>query len=140
MSLVVDIANAIVQSLNEGIFSRPFTAVRVYRPSFALEELKDLHVTVVPKTLTSQASDRVTSQQDVEIDIAIQQQAGDDQAIDDLMGLVEEIADYFRQNRQLPGVGAWWVKTENNPIYAPDQLQQLHVFTSLLTVTFRTLR
>jgi len=51
MSVIVDIADAVVTELNapgEPGFSMPFTAERLYRPDFELPEMKYLHVSVVP--------------------------------------------------------------------------------------------
>ena len=72
------------------------------------------------------------------IDIAVQKKftADTPEVLDPLMDLVQQISDYF-QMRPLPGVGALWVKTENKPIYAPEHMQELRQFTSVLTLTYR---
>ena len=49
MALVTDVADAVVAELNATAFSQPLEAKRSYLPQFDLAEMKDLHVTVVPK-------------------------------------------------------------------------------------------
>jgi len=54
-----------------------------------------------------------------------------------LCGLMDQIAAYLRR-RPLAGVpGATWVRTLNDPVYAPEHLAQQRVFTSVLTVMYR---
>ena len=141
MSLMTDIAAAVVAELNGETFSMPFTAVRYYLPVFELPEMKDLHVSVVPSAIKTELIDRQASTYDCKIDIAVQKRVDPDDvaAIDDLMGLVEEIAAFFhgRPLESMPEVTA--VATENEPVYAPDHLDRLRQFTSVLTITFRTI-
>ena len=145
MATVVEITDAIVAVLNNHSFSQPFTARRCYVPAFDLKEMKNLHVTVVPRGVELSTVSRSMIQHDVQIDVAVQRKlpapadpAGDQAFIDTLMGLVQEIADVLR------AVGyfgeAQWVKSENKPIYSPEHLEQLRQFTSVLTLTLRTLR
>jgi hypothetical protein len=60
--------------------------------------------------------------------------------VDPLMDLTEQIADFFRLRRldNLPAAG--WVSTHHDPIYAPDHMDELRVFTSVITLSFRTIR
>jgi len=139
MSLATDIADAVVAELNTGAFSQAFTARRMYLPAFDLKDMKTLHVTVVPRAIDSQVASRSTIQQDVQVDVAVQRMVESDAEIDALLLLVEEIGDRFR-NRMLAGLNAVWVRMENNPIYSPEHLDQLHQFTSVLTLTFRVTR
>jgi hypothetical protein len=141
MSVVVDIADKVVEELNAGSFSQPFTAERAYLPCYALEDVKDLRVTVVPKAVDIQAATRTSNQQDIEIDVAVQQKltAADNAEIDPLLALVEELADHFRFKR-FASPDAVWIRTRNEPVYAQEHLDRFRVFTSLLTLTFRTFR
>lgn len=139
MALIADIADAVVDALNGQTFSQPVTAERAYRAAFDLQEMKDLHVTVVPKGLELITAGRGVAQSDVQIDIGVQKKlaTGDDAEIDELMGLVEEIAEFVRTTRQFGD--AAWVKTENSPIYSQEHLGELRQFTSVLTLTLRVL-
>ena len=72
MSVVVAIADATVEALNAGSFSQEFTARRYYQPVFALPEMQELHVSVVPKSLEIFAGARHQNQHDYAIDIGVQ--------------------------------------------------------------------
>ncbi|NLY01526.1 MAG: hypothetical protein GXY83_35995 [Rhodopirellula sp.] len=137
MALIADIADAVVAALNNQTFSQPFTAERAYRAAFDLQEMKDLHVTVVPKGQELITAGRGVAQSDVQIEIGVQKKlaTGDDAELDELMGLVQEIAEFVRTTRQFGD--AAWVKTENTPIYSQEHLGELRQFTSVLTLTLR---
>ena len=142
MSVIADIADAVVTELNAHMFSQAVAAARAYLPRYDLAEMKDLHVTVVPKGVEIDVSSRTLAQHDYSIDIAVQKRlSGDDQSdMDGLMGLVEEVADFFRQRRLAAYPNAVWARTENMPIYAPEHMEQMRQFTSVLTLTFRVIR
>ncbi len=141
MPVIITIADAVVTELNAHTFGQAFTAARAYLPRYDLADMKDLHVTVVPKGVEIDASSRTLAQHDYSIDIAVQKRVGSDPSnMDGLMGLVEEVSDFFRQRRLAQYPAAIWVRTVNVPIYAPDHLDQLRQFTSVLTLTFRVLR
>jgi len=101
--------------------------------------MADLHVTVVPKGVALERADRSREQADVRIDVAVQKKVAGDTEIDGLMALVEEIAAFVRDLR-LESCAAVWLRTENEPIYSPEHLVELGVFTSVLTVSFRVVR
>ncbi|QDU71042.1 hypothetical protein [Mucisphaera calidilacus] len=147
MSLVIDIADAVTHELNlparPGVFSKPFTAVRKLLPVYELADLVDLRVTVVPKAIESAAATRTLSQHDVSVDVGVQQKlvAQDaDQQVEDLGTLTDEIAAYLRQRRLDQADHAMWVSTVNDPVYAADHLLHQRVFTSVLSLTYRTMR
>lgn len=143
MSIIVDIADAVVTALSGHVFSQPFAARRCYVPVFDLKDMKDLHVTVVPRGLEMSTANRSLLQDDVQIDVAVQKKlptdaSSDQAAIDALMAMVQEIADFVRSTGRFGD--ALWVKTENKPIYSPEHLEQLRQFTSVLTLTLRDMR
>jgi hypothetical protein len=139
MAQITDIADAVVVALNGQTFSQPFTAARAYRAAFDLQEMKDLHVTVVPKGMELVTAGRGVAQSDLQIDIGVQKKlaTGNDAEIDALMDLVQEIAEFIRATRQFGE--AVWVKTENTPIYSQEHLGELRQFTSVLTLTLRVM-
>lgn len=143
MARIIDIADAIVAELNAapaGSFGPAFTAVRRVLPAFELSELAELRVTVVPKALEISGAMRSASQFDCQVDIGVQQKLGKDldTEVAALCGLVEQIAAYLRR-RPLTGAPlAAWVRTQNDPVYAPDHLAQQRTFTSVLNVTYRS--
>jgi len=146
MSTITAIADAVVAELNgvaAGTFSQPFVARRLYVPNFDLKDMKDLHVSVVPRGVELSTASRSLLQHDVQIDVAVQKKlpadTSNDQAVtDELMGLVQEIADFLRNVGHFGD--AQWVKTENKPVYSSEHLEQLRQFSSVLILTLRMLR
>ena len=137
--MIADLADLLVAALNAETFSESFTAERRAIPRFNLEELKDLTVTVVPRTLETTMLTRKHDMHQIALDIAVQKkvESDDNDELDSLLNLVQEIADAV--NRTDLG-GAKWIKTENDPIYAPDHLHEKRVFTSVLTLTYSVVR
>jgi len=146
MAVLADISDAAVAALNGHTFGQPFTAVRSYRPVYTREEMKDLHVTVVPGGYAMENLGRGQVQEDYTVEIAVQQapETTDNVALDPLVGLVEEIRDFFLANRRLaamPSViclkAAFAAGSDRG--YAPEHLDQLQQFTSVLALTFRVM-
>jgi len=142
MSVILDIADAVVADLNAGSFSLPFTASRAYIPRFDLPELAALRVTVVPKGLAIATASRADHQHDYRINVGVQQKFEQEDAaeLDPLMELVEEIADLFRGAALETEPQAVCVAVENGPIYAQEHMREKRLFTSILTLTFRAWR
>lgn len=144
MSIVIDIADAVTAQLNapDSPLAGLATARRVYRPSFDLPAMKNLQVSVVPRGVEMTGATRTLTRMDVEIDIGVQHKPPtlDDAALDGLMTLTAAIADHLRGRALTQAPAAAWVATANRPIYAPEHLEQLRQFTSVLTVTYRLLR
>ena len=143
MALIIDIADAVAAELNAapaGTFVPAFTAVRRVLPAFELSELSELRVSVVPKGVDISGAMRSACLIDCRIDIGVQQELGGDldAEVAAFCGLVESIAAYLRR-RPLAGAPlAAWVRTQNDPVYAPDHLAQQRTFTSVLTITYRS--
>ncbi len=78
MCMITEVADAVVATLNTGSFSRPFTARRCYLPLLELPELKDLHVSVVPRGVTIANIGREVNQHEVQIDVAVQKRVGEE--------------------------------------------------------------
>jgi hypothetical protein len=141
MAVIIDIADAVVATLNAGTFSQAFTAERHYLPRFELPDLATLRVSVVPKGITSQALDRKRDQNDYRIDVAVQHKAGIDLAtFDALMNLVEEIGDYLQATPLVGYPQARVFDMVNEPIYAPEHIDEFRAFTSVMTFTYRVWR
>lgn len=137
MAIIVDIAEEIKEDLNVTTFADPFEATRAYVPQFELEEMEDLHVTVVPKVVEDVIEARNKQRREYEIDIAVQLRLIDEAigTIDKRMELVEEITNHLRNRTFLDGA-AQWVKTRNEPIYDPEHINELSQFTSIITLTY----
>ena len=142
MSTLIAVADAVVASLNAGTFGQPFTAERKYQPAFNLADLDTLRVSVVPKSVSITTAARDTSYFDCAIDVGVQKKVDPDDPteLDALMNLVEEIADHLRMQRLDDLPEAAWLSIENDPVFAPEHLDQQRTFTSVLTVTYRLRR
>jgi len=135
MALVIDIADAVVAELNAapaGTFDPAFT--------FDLAELAELKVTVVPKAVEISGSTRSVGQFDCQIDIGVQKKLGKDLDTETagLCGLVDAIAAYLRRRPLAATPHAVWLRSRNDPVYAPEHLADQRAFTSVLTVTYRS--
>ena len=141
MSTIIKIADAVRGELNRGSWREEFVAERCYRPVYDLKDMKDVHVSVVPRAVTETIQSRSRTQGDYTVDVAVQKKVADDEKTDGLMKLVEEIARHFRFRRLklLGGDEAVWIGTVNAPIYVPEHLAELGQFTSVLSLTFRAL-
>jgi len=133
------LAEAVVADLNNEAFSLDFVARRLYRPRFEPADLKTLQVSVVPRSLVIEAASRAEDSQEYRIDVAVQQKLDTETAeeMDPLLGLVEEIARYFRLRRPAAMPSALCVKVANEPVYAVEHLNELRCFTSIITLSFR---
>lgn len=141
-STIIAVADAIVAKLQAGTFSQPCEIARGYRPVVELPDLATAKVTVVPKSLSISAATRTDGFYDCAIDVGVQRKVNpDDPAeLDALMTLVEEIGDHLRGQRLDGFAAAVWLALENEPVFAPEHLEQHRQFTSVLTVTYRVRR
>jgi hypothetical protein len=141
MATIIEIADAVVAELNGATFSQPVSAARHYAPKFDIGEMGALHVSVVPRGLTSTSLDRSRDAFEYQVDVAVQQKV--DQAtppLDALMTLVEEIANHFRTGAIVSFPGARCTDVKNEPVFLPEHLMELGQFTSVLTLTFKVWR
>jgi len=138
----LNVADAVVAELNASQLSLPVRAVRLYLPYFDLQEMKELHVSVVPRELHVRGLDRHRNSYDALIDLAVQKKfaEGSNQEIDPLVSFVEEIGDLFRLKRLASCPGAVWVATDHRVLYSQEHWDQMNQFTSLLTLSFRVAR
>jgi len=143
VSTITAIADAVAAHINAGTYSRPVIAERLYQPAFTLEDLKDLRVSVVPRTVGISAASRDSSIVECVIDVGVQQKLpseNEEVEIDALLDLAEEIADRLRLTR-LPGAPeAAWAGIAHEPVVSSESLEQHRVFTSVLSVTYRVRR
>ena len=143
MSTLTRIADAVTAELNATSFSRPFTAVRLYRPHRDLIELDTLHVSVVPHNVAVEVDNRDEDahQHDYQVEIGVQQHIASEASadVDPLMDLMEELTDYWR-GRVLDDSDAVCVELEQPAPYFKPHLAEMLVFTSVLTLTFRLRR
>ena len=135
-SQLIIIADSVRDQLNATAFSQAFVAIRHYEPTYDLHAMPDLHVSVVPRAVSSKSLDRSRDSFDYEIDIAVQKKTESTLSnLDALMELVEEIADHLRLNGLATYPAAHCVQVSHQPIYSSDHLHEFRVFTSVLSAT-----
>jgi hypothetical protein len=142
MPLITQVAEAVAAELSAATFSQPIAVTRAYLPRVELADLKTLRVTVVPSGVIVATASRNQTLRDVAINVAVQKKLAHEQNadLDPLLTLAEEIAEHFPEKRLDSFPNAAWVKTEFKPIYAPEHIEQLRTFTSVLTLTFRVIQ
>ena len=137
MSTVATLADAVVAELQAPPLG--LAAERSDLPRRELGQLAELAITVVPKAREVRMIGRHVRQQDVQIDIAVQKRvpADDLPASDDLKALAEQVGEHFLSR----AVGDGYVMAiAHDPIYAVEHLEQMQVFTSVVTLTIRLLQ
>jgi len=142
VSTIIDVADAVTASLNAGSFNLAFEATRQYQPVFELQDLQTLQVSVVPKSIAITTASRDRGFFDCRVDIGIQKKVDPDEPaeLDSLMVLVEQIVDHLRMERLAAMPAAAWVEITNEPVFAPEHLEQWRQFTSVLTIAYRVWR
>lgn len=143
MKLAATMADAVVARLVGGAYSQAFTPVRRHQPVVTLDSLATLTVSVVPKSVEIVKGTRAKDYYTIAVDVAVQQKVNVDipSTLDDLMQVVEEIVNRLKfQALADPMADAQPLGITNAPIYDPKHLQEMRVFTSLVTVTYRVLR
>jgi len=142
MSTVINVADAVVASLNGASFSLPVTAERKYVPAVDLADLADLHVTVVPRAVAITTATRDSSYFDCTVDVGIQKKVNPDDLgeLDALVNLTQEIVDHLRLRRLDSYPGAAWMSITHEPVFAPEHLDQERAFTAVVSVTYRVRR
>ena len=139
--LLLQVAEAVTYEINLGSYSQSVTAVRFYQPRFNLADMDTLHVSVVPRSITEKQLSRALVSYDCGIDVGIQQRSPMDQpTLDALTKLVAEIADRLRSNPLTAMPDARLMALNNEPVFAPDHLDELRQFTSVLSATYRVWR
>jgi len=143
MSTITAIADAVAAHINAGTFSQPVNAMRMYQPAFTLADLADLHISVVPRTVSIAAASRDSSTFECVVDVGVQKKlpAEDEQAaIDGMLDLVEELTDHLRLKRLPDAPEAAWAGIAHEPVVSSESLEQHRVFTSVLSITYRVRR
>jgi hypothetical protein len=138
-SPIIALANLVTDDLNAA--SLGFTAVRAYLPVLPQDELDSLRVFVIPKAESLEASSRRTSQADRQIDIGLIKKltVGPDDSFDNAqLDALGDTVQAVKERLQFRPLGNFtWIKTENDPIWVAEHLDQHRQFTSVITVTYR---
>jgi hypothetical protein len=139
--LLLLVADGVTAELNLGAYTIPIQAVRYYQPKFNLSEMSELKVSVVPKSISDKPLTRSLNTYDCKVDIGIQQRCEiTHPMLDALTNLVYEIAHRLRTVPLSTLPDARFVGLDNEPVFAPEHLDELRQFTSVLTATYRLWR
>lgn len=139
-SPIATIADAVATALNgAGTFALPFSAVRIYRPEFNLEDMGTLHVTVIPGNVVRRQIARRLVERLYSVGVLVQRKvtAETNEEIDPLIEVADQIAEYIGPGELANSGGAEWVETEHEPIYDPDHMKEMKLFTNPVIFTFR---
>jgi len=115
----------------------------MFQPAFTLDDLKELRVSVVPRTSGITTASRDSSLFECVVDVGVQKKLsaeGADAEIEALLDLVEEITDHLRLKRLPDAPEAAWAGIAHEPVVSSESLEQHRVFTSVLSVTYRVRR
>lgn len=145
----LELANSVVQTLNDATWSISFIAKRKYIPRFTLKELEaSPMIAVVPKNRASEIGNG-TTQRDFQIDIGVFRYCGgvgvDEDARDaicDVMVEFVETIESFWMKKEITIDDQWYIVTgaDATPIYDRDMLNESSVFGSVLTLTMESVR
>lgn len=142
---IVTLADAVVLSLNQGHFSRPFVAARVYDPLVELEGLRTLKVLVAPRAEQTTLETRESLEESIQVDVAIAASLDGDpdalsdrEACDALAALASEIKEHLFEAGGLANCA--WQSCQRSVLWDPERLREMHVFISLQTHTYRRSR
>ena len=137
----IQISDALVAALNGGSFSsKQFIAKRSVLPLFELKDLSDLQVTVIPRNVEISILSRDKQMYEHTIDIAIQKKVDKpiEVEFDSLILFVFELAQAIG-GYDLRSICAVYSGIDIKPLYSLDDLAQDGVFTSVLSVKYKTL-
>lgn len=140
-----DIADALAAALNAE-FADDFVAARKWRPSYKLEALHALRVSVSPRSRQSSLLTRGADQHLHTIDVTFQKQveggtdAEQEADIDTLTDLVERVADHMARLTLSPGGRPFERAVTIDPVCAVNDVEEDLVFTSVVTAQYREAR
>lgn len=145
MTSFATIAEAVKTALAGQDFSQEFTPRRTYLPQVAaLEDLDTLHVFIVPVERRLERETRRDNREDIDVQVAILQRIveGHDEAAhlarcDALAALAEEVIDFLSGQEM---AGHQWQDTTHTLTHSIEQLDELGVFGSYITLTYRGTR
>jgi hypothetical protein len=112
----------------------------MFAPNFKAQDLRTLHVTVVPQSLADENISRDRIARTVKVDIGIQKKldSATTEEIDALVRLAEEVITFFRLKGLADGK-CICTKMEIPAVFVPEHIHESRIFTSVITLIFRVL-
>jgi hypothetical protein len=143
-AVIIAITAAVVEALNDATLSQPFVAVRDYAATFKLDAMAELHVTVIPAAVASDALDRESDEDTVKISIGVQQKLDpfDAAHADPLVFLCEEIRLLFRRSILDYGgeTPATCTDVVIDPVFDVKHARQMKLFMCPILLTYQLAR
>lgn len=152
VSVLADTAAAVLTELEETTFSLPFDPVRSYADwELKLEDAAPANAVLVDVVPVSSPDFELETRGSVvyrpQVDIVVRKRLGDESkdasgrlivlVVDELVYLVEEIAEHFACNRfELAEHQPIWQATEILSAYMPSHIRQFQQFTGVVRLTF----
>ncbi len=130
MSEVLRIAEAVAAELAE------YHAVVMFFPEFELRDLDEMRVAVVPLSTEYKIVSRTAREELPKVQVGILKRCGED-GLDAMLQFVEGLGLGFLTRRL---AGAMCVCVAYNPIYSPEHLRERGQFTSVMELTFKTVK
>lgn len=139
---LTNIAEAVKDELEAATLSKTFACERAYMPIY---DAKVAGLKVYVLTLGQQVENttRFADQFTYQVKVAIYQKAKPDDVatLDGLVAFAEEVIDLLRSKKQLTNYAeASLAGIGNEPVYDPAQLNENHVFQTVITLDYRLLR
>lgn len=141
MNRATYLAEKIKDDLND-TFSEQFQAIRAYRASYYLKELKTLKVIVMVSDMGLEVASRAGNLDKISIDVLFQKQAdpGDLTILDPLLDLAMSVSDYLRCRNYTNDAGTMvylWLGSEIVAPYDMEDLINWRVFTSVIRISYQ---
>lgn len=144
MSILKDIADALAQGLAakswQSVQATP-AVQRVNWPTYAVEDMADPVIAVVPSGDDMQRVDRTRFQHDYQVNVFVGRHTPTDADADAMLGLAEEVVDAIITHSwgeiEFPATSPMTVEIQINP---DDGLNDRNVWRAAITVTYRTFR
>ena len=141
MNPIIQLADAVATDLNEQTWEPSFEATRSYRPTFDLEDLETLRVTVAPAAMEMMPLSRGEYERRLGVLVVVQARMGLEQMdrLDELANLIHEIGEHLTDLELADMPDARFTGIENDPLYHPDILETKRVFLAPMLATYRLL-
>jgi len=138
-SIAAQIAVAVVTELNGNSFSQEFTASRTWSPDLDRKDLDALTVTVVPRRRENfERAARTSHRSEYTIDVGLQKAVdpADNDAVDALVLLAEEVADYMADRALAAYAAAKIFRVAQDPLADFEDLRTNRQFTGIVSLTY----
>lgn len=143
MSVLTDLADAVVTELNGASFSQSITVARKWLPKYELKEIESAKVAVRPSTRAIEPVSRNADWQEAAVEIGVLKRPSDpaqlESEADAFDLLVEEIIEHL-SHRRLSNPSAVPVRIENDPVVDDEFFDQHREFFGLVTIAYRVRR